>query len=327
MELIRTMWLSAIFFHACVLPLQAFERPLTHSQLTEYTAKQSIESIINTLKKDYIFPEKVSAITVELKRDIVVRKLLAINETSEFTQALSLLLRRVSGDEYLNVSENNHLIKLGKQTSITPLEHIENWGIDDIEILSEKIAYLKINHFYRHENAKLKIASAFAYFSNTRAMILDLRAAEGESLEIAQYIMSYFIETNTLLSEIKYDRQNQTEALLSFAVVNSEPFKNDYPLYILTSPFMSSTAEFLSYTAQHLDKAVIVGTKTLGISYILSTKKINEQMNIDMPIALFINPKTKTNWEGEGVVPDFYIEQKQSLDEALKLARYHLRDL
>lgn len=136
--------------------------------------------------------------------------------------------------------------------------------------------------------------------------------------------MSFFTKKNTVLLKVLYDRQEKTQTLKSLPKANIEKFKKNYPLYILTSPFVSGSGELLSYTLKHLNKAVVIGNKTMGVAAISTQYKIEDLLSIEVPIAIPLNPVTNANWEGEGVIPDIEVNSAQSFDIAYKVAKSHL---
>jgi len=156
-------------------------------------------------------------------------------------------------------------------------------------------------------------------------MIIDLREANEGSMEFAQHLMSYFIDTETLLAEIHYQRQEKTLKLESIEGLGYANFKQNYPIYILTSAFVTHAAEFFSYTLQHFDRAAIIGRKTMGVSSLSQEFVINEWLTLKLPVALPINPITKSNWEGEGVIPDIDVDTKRSFETAYQHARNLIR--
>lgn len=172
--------------------------------------------------------------------------------------------------------------------------------------------------------AEKKGTKIFHQLAEVNAMIIDLRDAEGDSLSLASHLMSFFVAQKTVLANVIYEKQELRETLVASQNLGFERFKDNFPLYILTSSFVSGSGEFLSYTLKHLNKAVIVGENTMGVAYISKSKEINEFININLPIAIPIHPLTHSNWEQEGVIPDYPVEAKLSFDVAYNLAKNHL---
>jgi len=112
--------------------------------------------------------------------------------------------------------------------------------------------------------------------------------------------------------------------LKSLANTGHENFKDNFPVYILTSSFLTNAGELFSYTLKHLKKAVIVGEETMGIAYLLQKLKINDYISLNIPIAIQVHPKTQTNWEHTGVIPDVYIAADLALDTAHQMAKEYL---
>lgn len=303
---------------------QAFQTVNSAPSFTQKDIKTSINQVIHVLERDYIFPEKSKLIAKNLKYSLASNQFNQHDELGAFINEFGVFIRNVSGDGYLNIMESNFLVAIGHAQVHSKQKNIENFGFEKIEILPGNIGYLKLNYFYQNSKSELQATKAFTFLSRADAIIIDLRDVEGDSISLAQYMMSFFVEKNTTLTTMVYNKQNQTQNLKSSKNLGYEHFKHNYPVYILTSSFIAGTGEFFSYTLQHLNKAVIVGEKTMGVAFISKKQKVNEFISINMPIAFPIHPVTNTNWEQEGVVPDFNVDANLSFDVAYKLAKDYL---
>jgi C-terminal processing protease CtpA/Prc len=90
--------------------------------------------------------------------------------------------------------------------------------------------------------------------------------------------------------------------------------------YVLTSRGTFSGAEAFAYELQALKRATVVGEVTGGGGHIVHGVRVDDRFRLIVPIARPINPITKTDWEGTGVVPDVNVPAAQALDVAKKLA-------
>lgn len=327
MKFIRIkLWLILLYLSVGVGITQAFAFETVNSDdiFTQKDINKSIKRVIDALENHYLFPEKSKLIVNKLKYKLALNAFNQIDDLGAFINELGVLIRNVSGDSYLDVIQTNPRVIIGHLPILSTKNYQDDFGFEKIEILSGNIGYLKLNSFYQNVSAELKADQAFGYLSGTDAMIIDLRNVEGDSISLAQYMMGFFVKHNTTLSNVLYNRQENTEILKSSKKLGFAHFKQDYPVYILTSAFVSGTGEFFSYTLKSLKKAVIVGERTMGVALISKTHKVNELISINMPIAFLTHPVTNTNWEQEGVVPDVYVEANLSFDTAYKLAKEHL---
>ena len=94
----------------------------------------------------------------------------------------------------------------------------------------------------------------------------------------------------------------------------------DVDLYILTSQRTFSGAEEFTYNMKNLKRATIIGVTTGGGAHPVDQMPVNDQIVITVPIGRAINPITKTNWEGVGVLQDISIPAPDALKEAHILA-------
>jgi len=325
MKFIKVIVLAMLCLNVGVIQATALNSTTALSSLTKHYIKKSTLEIIDILQNDYVFPEKAQVLAQQLQSKLKANEFAQINNVAQFIHELGIFIRTASGDGYLDIMATQPQLDIGHSQVSKVQKNIEGFGFETVEILTGNIGYLKLNHFYQSSAAQLKATQAFAYLSATDAVIIDLRDVAGESLSLAQYMMSFFVEPNTILAHVLYDRQTKTEVLTSAANSSNGRFKRDFPVYILTSAFVAGTGEFFSYTLKHLDKALIIGEKTMGVAYISRKHKIDKFISINMPIAIPVHPVTKTNWEQEGVFPDISVDAELSFDVAYKLAKEHLK--
>lgn len=313
------LWLSITITQASDLNVEN-----VNDKLSKKNIEQAINNVIVILKKEYVYPQKSLLIEEGFKHKLATNELDDISDWYSFIRSINAIMRNVSGDMYLDIVETSHLLTLEKAQEKSELDNKDSLGVHSAEILSGNVGYMKLNHFYQNPEVEIEIYRTLNELSNVDALIIDLRDSEGDSISLALYLMSFFVQENTILSEVLYEKQEKIKILRSFENTGSDKFKHNFPIYILTSSFLSSSGEFFSYTLKHLKKAVIVGEETMGVAYILKKQKINDYISINIPIAIPLHPITHTNWEKTGVIPDVDTNASLSLSTAHKMAKKHL---
>jgi C-terminal processing protease CtpA/Prc len=76
---------------------------------------------------------------------------------------------------------------------------------------------------------------------------------------------------------------------------------------------------------KYLKRAILVGETTGGGAHPVRRQRINDHFTVQVPFELAMNPMSKTNWEGTGVVPDVAAKASDALDVAEKLATAKLQ--
>ncbi len=92
------------------------------------------------------------------------------------------------------------------------------------------------------------------------------------------------------------------------------------PVYVLTSARTFSGGEAFSYELQSVKRATIVGEVCGGGAHPARPIALDDHFTIGVPFAREINPVTKTDWEGKGVLPDVAVPADQALEKAKQLA-------
>ena len=100
------------------------------------------------------------------------------------------------------------------------------------------------------------------------------------------------------------------------AEVDGERYGEDKPIYVLTSNSTFSGGEEFAYNLQALGRAIIVGETTGGGANPARQVELAEDFTLAIPYGTPVNPVTKTNWEGIGVMLDIEVPKEEALETA-----------
>jgi len=305
--------------------------------LAEGEIKMTIDAISNQLQHNYVFPDVAEEMIAALKKNYKQGKYDSAPDAVMFSEMLTRDLRTVSNDKHIRVLFDPQRIKrrsqaISKEDSLRIAERrlqsmaMTNFGFESVQILDGNVGYLNLKNFADPAFAKETAAAAMTFLGNTDAIIIDLRNNGGGSSEMVQLLSSYFFGEESVHLNSLYWRSSDTTTE-TWTIPNVEGLKNpDADVYILTSDYTFSAAEEFSYNLQSLGKATIVGETTGGGAHPGNNEVVTDRFMIFVPSGRAINPITKTNWEGTGVVPDVEVKSDQALLVAKMKAYETLKD-
>jgi hypothetical protein len=137
---------------------------------------------------------------------------------------------------------------------------------------------------------------------------------------MVQYLCSYFFDKKVHLNSLYFRAGNRTIDFWTLDEVNGQKMP-DVPLFVLTSERTFSGAEEFSYNMQTQKRATLIGQTTGGGANPGGTRRINEKLEVFIPTGKAINPITKTNWEGVGVIPEVKTSPDETFSKAHELAK------
>lgn len=187
-----------------------------------------------------------------------------------------------------------------------------------VEILPHNIGYLQISGNFNFPNRQALLTEQFRFLAGVDALIIDLRLADAADIAVAQQMLSYFVPPGTKLANVKFNQHSQL--LTASPSEGFEPFKQDFPLYIVHSSFVAGSWEFFSYTLSQFDKAVIIGETTMGVNQLSQVVNVSDTLAMTMTYAVITQPTSHESWENDGVVPDYFFSAKTALQKAHQLA-------
>ncbi len=195
----------------------------------------------------------------------------------------------------------------------------QNAGFQEVKILKGNLGYIKFNGFMDRAIAQRAIDSAYNFVAETRGLIFDISDNGGGSPDTVRAVCSYLFKEKTHLNSLFIRGENETIDFFTEPV--SGPLYVDKPVWVLVSKRTGSGAEEFAYNLQTRKRATIIGQSTWGGANPGGNVRLNDHFSMFVPTGMAINPVTKKNWEGTGVIPDVVTEIGNELEKALELAK------
>jgi hypothetical protein len=288
----------------------------------------AIDSLAATINRNYVFPEVGKRIADSLHaRQARGAYDHATNQVG-FARQLTKELFEIAHDKHMVV--NSFVGSASRRPSPapspspsptpTPTMTRPPCGYEG-SVLEGNVGYVTFSNFRDPEECGANASAAMNAIAGTRAVIIDLRKNGGGRPEMVAYLASYLFAGRTHLNDSWTRATGTTEAWWTRDDVTGPKFGATKPVYVLTSTLTISAAEEFAYDLQSLKRATIVGETTAGAAHLTASGRIGAHLMVAVPIARPINPITKTDWEGVGVIPDVRVPADDALASALKLIR------
>ena len=305
----------------------SFSQQFVPVSLDKNAKEQTIEKIQKLLNDNYVFPETAKKMSEYLGSNFSSGKYNNTDDAILFAEMLTADMQFISKDKHLRVTfnpEESKAILNSMETGSNAEELMwndkmkkENYGFFKAERLQGNIGYVDFRTNYAGlDFTKETIKAAMGFLSNSDAIIFDLRKNGGAHPECIQLLCSYFFNDEPVhLDDLYYRIDDKTVEYWTLKKIDGKRMP-DVPLYILTSNYTFSGAEEFAYNLKNLKRAKIIGETTGGGANPGTFMYINDNYTIFIPSGRAINPVTKTNWEGVGVLPDINVKSEHALEQA-----------
>jgi retinol-binding protein 3 len=299
--------------------------------LTPEIRKQTLDELSKSLLERYVEAETAKKISAELKKRQAAGEFDKLNDGPQFAAKVNELLKSMVTDAHLRFRFSEKPLAKRERPSEPSAEEIKrqeeetryaNSGFEKVERLKGNVGYLKFNYFDNPANVKRPLAAAMGFLANTDALIIDLRDNGGGSPSGVQLVCSYlFDEKPVHLNSLMFRDGDKVrvEDFRTLAEVDGPRYLNR-EVYVLTSKRTGSGAEECSYNLKNLKRATLVGSSTWGGANPGGTVRLSDHFSCFIPVGKAINPSTKTNWEGTGVIPDVDVDPATALKHAQTMA-------
>ncbi len=287
----------------------------------EFDAISVVTELADLMNRNYVYPEHGEAMHTLLMNKLNNGEYDQYETQEELANVLDIDLKSVVLDKHIRVSfDPERAESILNRDPNGGREPLANSGFDKVEILEHNIGYLDLRGFVDIRFAEEDAMSAMDKLIQADAIIFDLRQNGGGSPSMIRFISSYIFGDEPLHLNTFYWRPgnsySETWTNPEFAPVR----KPDIPVFVLTSDYTFSAAEEFTYNLKHTKRATIVGEVTGGGAHPGGPSVFSDGFIVNIPRGRAINPVTKTNWEGVGVVPHVFISSEDALKKAIELA-------
>ena len=296
--------------------------------LTKAYKEQVILTLSQLMNDHYVFPDVAKLTEGHLKAQFNEGHFDAFETNETFAKALTESVQEINHDKHMRI-RNNKQYEAPVQTPERMIEEQLDWidqsrrnnaGFVDVKILDGNVGYLDLRGFAGLEIGKPVADAYMKLMSRTDAIIIDLSKNGGGSPAMVQYLCSYFFDKKLHLNSLYWREEDRTDEFWTLDEVGGAKLP-DVPLFVITSNRTFSGAEEFSYNMQTQKRATLVGQTTGGGANPGGGFNINDDLTVFIPTGKAINPITKTNWEGVGVIPEVNTDTDSAFDKAYELAK------
>jgi hypothetical protein len=279
------------------------------------------------LKQNYIFPDRIPAISAELGRRIQSEPI----GSEQFAESLTLGLIKASADLHFSVAFDPDEVAAGRRAKAEgdattqaqrDSERAANFGFRDARRLDGGLAYVRFDFFADPQYAQETAAGAMRFAEGAKGLIIDLRYNNGGVLEMAQFLMSYLYPAG---KDQKFFDYYYTEngarvqrSQWSLAAVPGQR-SGDIPVVVLTGSTSFSSAEWMAFSLQRLGRATVIGERTAGGAHPVTRVPIDDRFMLQTPFGEIRDPIKGQDFEGVGVTPDIAVPASEALLAAQKV--------
>lgn len=288
-----------------------------------------VQNLFQKVKEFYLFPEQVDDLCSQVMEQLASADYADINDGEFFAYALTTYIQAITRDEHFWVKFHSDVLPdQGGSMRNNPdwiesqrlLAEQDNYGFHKVERLPGNIGYVDIHYFHRTDWSGNLATAAMNFIANMNALIIDLRKCLGGYPDMVNLVSSYlFGEQPVHFDSVYWRDQNQPQEFWTLDDIPGKRFV-DKPVFLLISKTTFSAGEGFAYGLQAQQRAVLVGEKTDGGAHLVASFTLHPHFEASIPIGRSINPVTKKNWQGCGVIPDFEVPEDQSFDLAYRLA-------
>ncbi len=300
----------------------------TKKEVNPNEVKAMIKKIADSLEFYYVNYEKGKQMGLQLKTNEKLGHYNSIKNPDTLAHKLTETLRSMSSDVHLPVL---HQPQNGSHTSYNYNNSLENhkqafaynFGVQEVKILDGNIGYMNISSFSNwnfYEQSKSVITASMKFLENSDAIIFDVRDNRGGVPSLVAFLCSYLFEEEPVhLAQYYHRYRNDGYGLYTYKYIPGKRLTK-VPVFILVNDKSASAAEEFAYFLKHQKRGVVIGEATMGAGYGVMSHRLNDRFIIYISSEEDINPITKSNFEGVGVIPNIKTERQNAFSTAKDLA-------
>jgi hypothetical protein len=270
----------------------------------------------------FVLPEVGERAATRLREQSAAGAYEGCADPASLAAALSADLLEVANDLHLRVIHHPD----GVPPTEDPAAYEAYWremarttagGVRRVERLAGNVAHVSLGPVLTPPTASWDaVSGAMALVADADALVLDVRHCRGGDPDAVQLLVSHLVgEEPVRLVDIESREEGLRQRWTH--PVAARRFGPDRPLAVLTSATTFSGGEELAYDVQLLGRGPVVGKRTRGGANPRQGVAVHAELELAVPVARAMHPRTGESWEGVGVTPDVECPADEALDRAL----------
>jgi hypothetical protein len=283
-----------------------------------------IDRVADAVEADYLSPE-IGATTSRTLR-ACAEGLSAATDLSELAVQCTALLHEVSHDLHLRLVHHPG----GAPDETDPAGYDTYWadqakatagGVRSVVRPDPDVAVVDLGPFLGlPKHTAPWLCAAMTLTAGAGHIVLDLRACHGGTPDAVALLCSYLCGEQPVHLNDVHDRDGVRQ-FWTLPLVPGPRVPDDTSIAVLVSGETFSGGEELAFILQELSRAQVVGERTRGGAHPRIGVRVHDQLELALPVARPISPRSNTNWEGCGVTPDVPCDSNDALAVAMAVLR------
>jgi retinol-binding protein 3 len=285
----------------------------------------ALNELFKQMDANYVVPDIAKKIEADLTKWMKSSEFGLLTDPVAFSAKVNEIIKANVTDAHLRFRYSPTVLPVREDPGEPSAEEIKqendwirrmNSNFRSVERLEGNIGYFAFDLFQSQVDVRRPMASVMNFLANTDGLIIDLRSNGGGDPAGVQMVCSYFFgEKPVHLNSLYFREGDHTEEFWTLKELDAPRYVNK-PIYVLVSKRTGSGAEECAYNLQQLHRATIIGEPTWGGANPGGVYRLSDHYSCFIPGGRAINPYTKTNWEGTGVIPDVRIDPLKAKEMA-----------
>lgn len=187
-------------------------------------------------------------------------------------------------------------------------------NVSSVRRTEQGVAILALDGLPDLDLAEPYLDAAITLTAGATGILLDLRRNGGGDPATVAKIIGWLCGPGLHISDVIYRDRTQR-----WITPETTTLAKEIPVAIMIGPGTYSSGEALAYHLQSAGRGPLVGTRTPGAADHVTPIVLSPHVRSVLPYAYALDARTRTNWEGIGVLPDVPAGPEEAVPQALAL--------